>query len=42
MQLTLLKNCHIVDGTSPEKSDLTDVIIEDERIRELGPNLSSS
>ena len=42
MQLTLLKNCHIVDGTSPEKSDLTDVIIENERIKELGPNLSSS
>jgi len=31
MQLTLLKNCHIVDGTSPEQSDLTDVIIEKEQ-----------
>ncbi len=42
MQLTLLKNCHIVDGTSPEKGDLIDVIIENERIKELGTNLSSS
>ena len=42
MQLTLLKNSHIVDGTSSEKSNLTDVIIENDRIKELGPNLSSS
>jgi len=42
MQLTLFKNGHIVDGTSPEKSDPTDVLIEDDRIREIGPDLNSS
>ncbi len=42
MHLTLFKNCHIVDGTSPEKSDPMDVITEYDRIREVGPDLSSS
>ena len=42
MPLTLFKNCHIVDGTSPERSDLIDVITEYDRIREVGPDLSSS
>ena len=42
MQLTLFKNSHIVDGTSAEKSDLVDVIIENDRIKEVGPDLISS
>lgn len=42
MQAVLLKNSHIVDGTSPEKSNLTDVVIEMDRIKEVGPNLNSS
>ena len=42
MQTILLKNSHIVDGKSPEKSDLTDVLIEMDRIKEVGTNLNSS
>lgn len=42
MQLILLKNSHIVDGTSSEKTDLVDVIIENDRIKEVGTNLKSS
>lgn len=42
MQLTLLKNCHIVDGITPERSDLIDVLVEDNLIKEVGPHLTSN
>ena len=42
MQTILFKNSHIVDGTSPEKSDLTDVIIENDRIKEVGAKLNAN
>ena len=42
MNYILLKNSHIVDGTSAEKSDLVDVIIENDRIKEVGPGLKSA
>ena len=42
MNFILLKNSHIVDGTSADTSDLVDVIIENDRIKEVGPNLTSA
>ena len=41
MKNSIFKNCHIVDGTSSEKSDKTDILIEDALIQEVGPNLHS-
>ncbi|MEN8143058.1 MAG: amidohydrolase family protein [Thermodesulfobacteriota bacterium] len=42
MKYVLLKNCHIVDGTSAEKSEKKDVLIEDDRIKEIESNLHSA
>jgi imidazolonepropionase-like amidohydrolase len=42
MKHILLKNCHIVDGTSSEKSDKTDVLIAGDRITEIDANINSS
>ncbi len=42
MKHILLKNCHIVDGTSSEKSDKKDVLIAGDRITEIDANITSS
>lgn len=42
MKNILLKNCHIVDGTSSEKSDKKNVLIEDDRIKEIDSDLHST
>ncbi len=39
MSLTLLRNARIVDGTSSERPDPVDVLVEGERIREVGQGL---
>jgi imidazolonepropionase-like amidohydrolase len=40
--LTLLTNAHVVDGTAPERSDAMQVLIEDDRIREVAPKIASN
>ena len=42
MNYILLKNTHIVDGSSAEKSDPVDVLIENDRIIEVGSDLKSA
>jgi len=42
MKHILLKNCHIVDGTSSERSDKKDVLIAGDRITEIDANIKSS
>jgi len=41
MTTVLFKNSFIVDGSSAERGDLVDVLVADQRIKEVGPNLSS-
>jgi imidazolonepropionase-like amidohydrolase len=41
MQTILLKNGHIVDGTAAEKSAPVDVVLDNGRVVEIGPNLTS-
>ncbi|PZX19858.1 imidazolonepropionase-like amidohydrolase [Palleronia aestuarii] len=38
MPVTLLKNARIVDGTAPEPTDPVTIVIEDGRIRDVGPD----
>ena len=42
MASTLFTNAHIVDGTAAEPSAPTSVLVEGDRIREVGPGLTSS
>jgi imidazolonepropionase-like amidohydrolase len=41
MTATLFTNARIVDGTAPEPSDPVSVLIEDDRIREVGRSVTS-
>ena len=41
MKQIIFKNCHIVDGTSPEKSEMQDVLVEGDLIKDVGVNLTS-
>ncbi|MCU0906057.1 MAG: amidohydrolase family protein [Rhodobacteraceae bacterium] len=40
MATLLIRNARIVDGTRPEPTDPLDIVIEDGRIRDVGPRLS--
>jgi imidazolonepropionase-like amidohydrolase len=42
MTPTLFKNARIVDGTAPEPTDPLYVLVEGNRIREVGPSISSN
>jgi len=40
--MLIIRNAHIVDGSSPERGDPVSVLIEGNRIREVGTSLASS
>ncbi|WP_163317140.1 amidohydrolase family protein, partial [Enterobacter hormaechei] len=42
MASILLTNARIVDGTAPERGDPVQVLIENDRIREVGKSIASA